>query len=601
MQIEPTDAPSPCDPPTQRSSGLLSLFDRHAALAGSLFLLLAVCAVFAQTLTFDFVNFDDTTYVYENPMVQRGLTAESIRWALGANLTFSWSRSGFWAPVTLLSHMLAIEMSGLRPWAHHALNVVCHCGAAVFLYLALLAMGAAPRRSLFAAALFALHPLRVESVAWVAERKDVLCGLFWGLLLLAYAFYCRRRSLGRYFAVLVCFCLGLASKTAMALAPLAMLVLDVWPLQRLRSRGGLGSILIEKAPLVLLAIVAGLVFAQAQFGVGAVKSIADAPLWVRLINAIHAWGAYLADTIWPSGLSIQYPHPGRAICWPQVAVSALAIVALWHTAWRFRFSHPWLLFGLVWFFTISLPTIGLVQTGAYARADRYTYFPHIGLAVAAAWELAEAARRHPSARSAVQIAAAALVLGLGLAAAHQTRYWRNSATLFTRAVEVTEANYVALTNLSEALMRQGRVGEAVRQLEQAARLRPHEAQIFSSLAAALTVQGRFDDALQCARRAARLAPKSPDTLGMYGAALAQAGWPAQAQEVLEKATGLAPDHRHAWANLGFAHECQGHAHRARQAYARALELSKGVGDQALTQQLIGRLQELQGRSDRPLP
>lgn len=460
-------------------------------------LVIVTLIVYAQAAQFDFVNYDDPDYVTNNPHVRAGLTADGVRWA------FTSTEAANWFPVTRLTHLLDVQLFGVAPGAHHIVNVLLHAAAVALLFAFLFAATGARWPSALVALVFAIHPLHVESVAWISERKDVLCALFWFLALWAYV-------RGRWWLVYVAFVLGLMSKPMIVTLPFTLLLLDRWPLKR-------GLQLREKIPLFVLSAAGAAVTYASQSGSGAVKPAGA----ISLANALVSYAVYLLKTIWPSDLAPFYPYPGSIPAWqPIVAVAILGAVTF--AAFRTRRSAPYFLMGWLWFLGTLVPVIGLVQVGAQARADRYMYVPMVGLAIAAAWGAADLLRGRPRVAAAL---AAVAALAFGSVAWAQTSYWHDSGTLFTHAVEVTDGNYVAEHNLGAYLMTiPGREPDAVRHLRAAARLRPESGQIHSDLGAALARSpGHLDEAAAELRQAANLLPSNAIPHNNLANVLAEAG------------------------------------------------------------------------------
>lgn len=486
-------------------------------------LILATLVVYAQTATFDFVNYDDPDYVVNNPHVRAGLTLDGVRWA------FTSTESANWFPVTRLTHLVDVQVFGVQSGWHHLVNVAIHAGAAALLFAFLLAATGARWPSAFAAFVFALHPLHVESVAWVAERKDVLCAFFWFLALWAYV---RRRTALVYAA----FAVGLMSKPMIVTLPFVLVLLDFWPLKR-------GWRIVEKLPLFAMSFAAAAITYLAQSHSGAVKPAAA----ISIANAIVSYGMYLLRTVLPMDLAPFYPYPASIPVW-EVVVAAAVLSAITAGALRARHRAPYLLMGWLWFLGTLVPVIGLVQVGAQARADRYMYVPMVGLAVMAAWGGADLLRRWPRARVFV---AAAVLCALGGSAWAQTSYWHDSGTLFTHAIEVTDGNYIAEHNLGSYLMSiPDRLPDAVRHLREAARLRPESGTIHSDLGSALARSpGHTAEAVAELRTAVRLLPASPIPHANLGNALAEMGQYDGALAEYESALRLDPSFADAANNL----------------------------------------------------
>src|SRR5437660_12724311 len=493
-------------------------------------LAVATLAVYAQVAGHGFVSYDDPDYVSGNPYVRAGLTRAGLSWALTTG------HAGNWHPLTWLSHMLDCQLFGLRPGAHHLTNVLLHTANSLLLFVLLRGMSGALWPSAAVASFFALHPLHVESVAWVSERKDVLSTLFWMLTLLAYWRYTREPSLRRYLPVLVLLALGLMSKPMLVTLPLVMLLLDVWPLGRLplaapeggdtpcversarrqevrpgshpRARKARRSealprarratwppglrLVLEKVPLVALAAASSVFTFVVQLHGGAVAPVDALPFQARVANALVSYAAYLGKMIYPAGLVIFYPRVPLP-AW-QVAAAGLALVAGSLLVIRLAPRRPWLLVGWLWYVVTLLPVIGLVQVGDLAMADRYTYVPLIGPFIMLAWSAAEIVRRRPAWRSTVAASAGVLLAGCAVATGLQLRYWRSSMTLFEHAVEVIPDNYVAHLSLGNALAEQGRLDDAIAHYSAALRVKPDLATAHGNLGVILARQGTPEEA-----------------------------------------------------------------------------------------------------------
>ena len=436
---------------------------------------------------YPFVVYDDDDYVYANPVVCAGLTADGVRWAFTST-----AHAYNWHPLTWLSHMVDVELFGLDPGAHHLVNVGFHAINAVLLFLALRSLSGAFWPPALVAALFALHPLRVESVAWIAERKDVLAGTFWMATLLAYAHYVRAPSLRRYVVVVACVALGLLAKPTVVSLPFVLLLLDAWPLGRwpslspslapthpgtswktVRETSGYRLVL-EKLPLFGLSAAGALVTLAAQRAGGAMNAIVA--LDERLMNALLAYAIYLRQALWPVGLAVFYPHP--ALVAPEsfprfmALMSGLLFLGASLLAVGMRRRCPWLLVGWGWFVVTLIPMIGVLQVGAQAHADRYSYLALIGINIALVWTAADWWQRMPRARSALCLTSSLALLALSLATWRTLGWWKSSIALFERALAVTGENHVAHNNLGLALAEAGRADEALQHFEDAARILP---------------------------------------------------------------------------------------------------------------------------------
>lgn len=464
---------------------------------------------------FGFVNYDDPGYVAAKPEVQRGLDVESVVWALTTADRANWS------PVTWLSYLLDVELFGVDAAAMHVVSLLLHVANALLLFALLRRLGGAPAASFAVAALFALHPLRVESVAWISERKDVLCALFGLLAVHAYVGFARRGGAALYASALLLFALGLMAKPMLVTLPFVLLLLDYWPLGRTRfgpdsagvarqpSRLTTSLLLLEKAPFLALSAGASWLTFLAQRAAGAVADTVVLPPGVRLAGALAAYGWYVEKTLWPSGLAALYPNPalaGRSVASSEIAAGGILLVAVSILALREARRSPWLLVGWATFVGMLVPVIGLVQVGQQSTADRYTYLPTIGLGVVLVGALGAASRRARVPR-ALRLAGIGLLLAvLGVATRAQLPYWRDSVALASRAVAVTEGNYVMHFNLALALDERGDLSGSIAHYREAVRLRPDLPAFRVNLAAALARAGRVRQAVDEYRRAIALDP-----------------------------------------------------------------------------------------------
>ena len=540
-RTRPKPPGGPAKTPPQPARQPEPALGRRADVWICLALLAASLAVYAPVRHFDFVNFDDPEYVRDNPHVRAGLTPEGIAWA------FTSTESANWFPVTRLSHMLDAQLFRMRAGPQHLVSVVFHALGALCLFAFLRRSTGARWPSAFVAMLFAVHPAHVESVAWVAERKDVLCALFWFLALWAYARYAERRGAGRYLLVLLPFCLGLMSKPMIVTLPLVLLLLDVWPLGR---RPALG----EKLPFFALAAAGAVVTYLVQRGSGAVEALGAFPFGLRVENALVSYVIYAAKTFWPTRLAVFYPYPSQVPLW-QAGLAALALAGITIAVLRSLRSRPYLAAGWLWYLVTLAPVIGLVQVGAQARADRYLYVPMVGLCIMLAWGTADWLGHAPRFRRAVAAAAAAACLSSAALAAAQVRHWRDSQALFEHALAVTDGNYLAHHNLGVALAEMpGRLPEAIAHYRAALAIRPDSARAHTDLGNALAkLPGRALEAVAEYRAALRISPDYAVPHNDLGNTLA--GIPGRLPEAIAEyraALGIDPGYAAAHNNLGFA-------------------------------------------------
>ena len=473
-------------------------------------------AVFGQTLRYPFVNYDDGTYVYGNPAILGGLSLRSVAWA------FTHIHSQNWHPLTTISHMLDVQWFGLKAGGHHFVNVLLHTAGVLLLFFVLRALTGATWRSAFVAALFAIHPLHVESVAWIAERKDVLSGVFFFLTLGAYARYVRSEPRVLCYSVTaIMLLLGLLSKPMLVSTPIILLLLDYWPLGRINDGRTLRRAMVEKLPLVVL--VAGSCVATILAQKEATGSAADLPLPWRLQNAAASFAIYIGQMFWPARLSVFYPHPENALPMWEIALGLSLLVGLTLLAFLTRKRHPSILTGWLWYVVMMAPVIGIVQVGLQGHADRYTYLPQIGLYVIVTWAAAELVQKSRLRIIGLTTCAVAVLVALGLSAWRQVTYWKESETLWTRALAVTPNSDVALGGLGGVLLEAGNVDGAIARFQSALRIRPDNSEVHSALAEALMRNGQAQEAASHWEKAVALQPEDVQARDKLGAVLVQQG------------------------------------------------------------------------------
>ncbi len=501
-------------------------------------LLLSLAAVtvlaFWPVLNGDFINYDDDVYVSANRHIQQGLTWADVRWA------FTTGYGGNWFPLTWLSHEVDVSVFGLNPRGHHATSLALHVVNSLLLFFLLRNLTGKLWRSAGAATLFAIHPAHVESVAWVSERKDLLCAAFWFAAMWAYASWVRRRGPGRYALVLLLFAAGLMSKPMIVTLPLVLLLLDYWPLGRV-SDTAVSRLVVEKLPLFVMAAASSLVTFFVQRAAGAVGSLEAFPLWVRLGNAALAYLGYLRILFWPVGLAIFYPHPAAALSGGAALGAAILLLALTGTAIVLRRSAPFLFVGWFWFLVTLLPVIGLVQVGRQAMADRYTYVPFIGLFLALAWGLSAVVSRWGQRRLAAGAVAAAVLLALVLATSAQARIWRTSETVFSHALKVNGNDSVAANYLGKYFNSAGEPLKAISYLSEAAQIDPNDPDIRNNLGLSAFLLGRLDEAAQYFSEARRLGPDSAIPLNNLARTRFLQGEILEATRFYERSLAIASD------------------------------------------------------------
>jgi Tfp pilus assembly protein PilF len=552
----------------------------NGAIAGMCVLLaVTVFLVFGQTLRYDFVNYDDDQYFYANPQVQHGLTWSGVAWA------FQTTYAANWHPLTWLSLMLDVEVFGAGPTGPHLTNVLLHAANTVLLFLLLRRLSGAYWRSAFVAALFGLHPLHVESVAWVAERKDVLSGLFFLLTLLMYARYVEQskaqspKSRVFYGLALLFFVLGLMSKPMLVTVPFVLLLLDYWPLGRMtRFRipvpqlSSFNHLLLEKLPFFALSVVSSAVTFVAQKG--AIQPLAHISLGIRAVNATVSYVRYLYKMFWPVNLAIPYPHHGYWPFWVFVLSAALILAAVMF-AIQFRRKFPFLITGWFWYLGMLVPTIGLVQVGMQSMADRYTYLPLIGVFILPAWGAGELFERRRLPTPAILGLVLLILAACTARTLDQLQYWKNSETLFRHTVAVTKGNQIAYYNLGEYFFSQGQTDEAIDDYRKAIQIRPSYDDALNNLGAALAIKGELDEAIARIRESIHYRPDKADAYYNLGNVFVMQHKLNEAAGAYTEALRLKPDYPEAHNNLANVLLTQGHRDAAVQHYREALRLNPG--------------------------
>ncbi len=521
---------------------------RWLTIGVSVFLLGLTWLVFGQTLRYDFVNYDDPHYVYQNTRITSGINFANVAWA------FSHIHSENWHPLTTITHMLDCQLHGLNAGWHHFTNVLLHCLAVVLLFVALERMTGALWRSAFVSAVFAVHPLHVESVAWIAERKDVLSAVFFMVTLLAYFHYTRSPSIGRYLIVAIVFALGLMSKPMLVTLPFVLLLLDYWPLGRFdahRSNTGrqVLQLIMEKIPLITLSAVSSLITFLAQRG--AIGWTEQLPMSERITNAFVAYVVYIRQMFWPTELAVFYPHPENRLPIWEVSLALIILVGIMAAAFVLRKRAPYLVTGWLWYLGMLVPVIGLLQVGWQGHADRYTYLPQIGLYIAVTWALTDLIRSWRFQRTALSAAALIVIGVLSWRGWLQTSYWRDSETLFTHALAVTSNNDVALNNLGIIFLDKGQLDDAISKLQAAIDLRPENAPAHDNLAKALLKKGQVAEAMVHYRKFLELESANVEARNTLGTALIQQGHIREAIDQWQEVLALQPENGNAASNLAW--------------------------------------------------
>ena len=525
-------------------------------------LALTTLAVFWQLHNYDFVHYDDNKYITENENVKAGLTTDSITWA------FTTGHAVNWHPLTWLSHMLDCQLFGTNPGWHHLTNLLLHITNTLLLFAVLKRMTGALWQSAFVAAAFALHPLHVESVAWISERKDVLSTLFWMLTMAAYQRYVRRPGTSRYLLTLLVFAMGLMAKPMLVTLPFVLLLLDYWPL----GRFGLGQavrdtnrpnlqttdaypqrkpfirLAWEKVPFFILSAISSIVTFLVQRSGGAVTITGILPLKIRIINAFISYLGYIVKCFWPSRLAVYYPHPGEKLSMWHAAVAAL-LLAISILVICLAQKHKYLPVGWLWYLGTLVPVIGLVQVGAQAMADRYTYIPLIGLFIIIAWGLPELLAKWRYRKIALGASMLMVLLVLSICTWFQVGHWRNSITLFEHALDVTSENWMVHNNLGVVFNRCNEIDKAIEHCAEAVRIEPDYAEGHYNLGIALFRKGKVNNAIISWSETVRLDPAHHKAHNNLGAAFSQLGKVEQAIEHWREAVRLNPNDALARRNL----------------------------------------------------
>lgn len=544
-----------------------------------LFLVSATLFIYLQIINYDFVYFDDELYVIDNPNVKAGLTRESIIWAFSADY------AGNWHPLTWLSHMLDIELYGLNPMGHHLTNLQIHLVNTVLLFILLNWMTKAVWPSSFVAALFALHPLHVESVAWVAERKDVLCAFFWILSMLAYVRYTINQSKMNYLLIVVLFAFGLMSKPMIVTLPFTLLLLDFWPLSRFEpkayktqtSASQIAIALIrEKIPLFALSAISSIITFSIQQHGGAVVSLESIPLTMRISNTLVSYVSYIIKMFWPIKLAFFYPYHERPV--EQALISGfllLCISALIILASR---RLPYFVTGWLWYLGTLVPVIGLIQTGSQSMADRYTYIPLIGLFIIVAWGMQDIAAKWQSQRILLPIFSGIVLIFFMICTWFQAGHWQNGVTIFKHTLNVTKNNCVANCELGHALMKNGKLNEAVVQFYRALKINPNYEETHANLGCTLARQGNIRDAIYHYNKALLINPNNAKAHNNLGVLLSDKGKINDAIDHYQEALRINSKYAGASYNLGKIAANQGKIEDAIFHYKKTLQVSPNMAE-----------------------
>ena len=541
-----------------------------------LLLVASILVCYWQVADYDFISFDDSDYITENHHIRAGLTLESIKWSLSA------THSANWHPLTWLSHMLDIQLFGMNAGRHHLTNLIFHIANSLLLFLVLKRMTGAFWRSCLVAVLFALHPLNVESVAWISERKNVLSTFFWILTMGSYTLYVERPNVLRYIPVFLFLFLGLTAKPMLVTLPFVLLLLDYWPFGRFQF-GASGAVinkqqksivfrlLWEKIPFFILIAASCIVTFFVEQGGGSVVSLERYPLNVRIASALVAYVAYIGKMFWPVHLAVLYPYPEKLFMW-EIAGACLILLVISLSVIRVVKRHPYFTVGWLWYVGTLIPVIGLVQVGSQAMADRYAYVPLIGLFMMIAWGLYEMVSKHGIRKITVSAAALALCSALMTATYVQVRYWANSLTLFRYTVEHTDNNAIMHCSLGLELANQGKIAEAIRHYSEALRINPNYEKAHNNLGIALKDEGRVDEAIDHYLQALRIKPDFEEAHNNLGNAFLKQGKAAKAIKHFKEALRLNPEFTDAYNSLGTALIRTGNTDEAIEYFRKALQI-----------------------------
>jgi tetratricopeptide (TPR) repeat protein len=576
----------------------MEFIKKHIIFFISAVLVVTVIAAYEPIRHNDFVNYDDYAYITENPNVNGGITSQSVIHA------FTKTYLANWYPLTWLSHMIDCQLFGLNPFWHHFVSLLFHIANALLLFWVLEKISGSIWASAFAAAVFALHPVHVESVAWAAERKDVLSGFFWFLTIAAYIRYAKRPGIGRYISLFMMYALCIMTKPMVVTLPLVLLLLDYWPLGRFGVTKPT-RLFIEKIPLLVLSAFLSMITFAAQQREGAVIALEKIPLDYRIANMFISYVRYTGKTLWPSALAVSYPHPNAALSDASTIICALLVIVITIFSIEIGRRRKYAAVGWLWFVGTLVPVIGLVQVGSQGMADRYMYLPMVGLLIIVAWAVRDFVAKRPRWKIVAAVSAGVVILSMVNLTRTQVKYWQNSITLFEHALKVTKGNGGAETGYGNALAEAGNFDDALRHLNNALRINPSSktiyslgkvclnagkfneaikcfselinrnegsAEVYYNLAMALAMQGRFDEAIKCFSRTLELFPEYPDVHKRIGAALLATGRTNEAIEHFNEALRANPKETVVYVSLSIAYTRSGKYEQAIQNWAKAREL-----------------------------
>ena len=523
----------------------------RSKLCVSLILVLAIAAVYFPVRDHDFISLDDGLYVTQNIHVNRGLSVESLKWALTTN------HAGFWIPLTWVSLMIDSHLFGLSAGHYHVTNVMIHIVNTLLLFFVLRRMTGAIWPSSVVAILFAVHPIHVESVAWVSERKDVLFAFFWMLAMWFYVRYAQNPGIRRYIPLMLCYILGLMAKPMIVTLPFVLLLLDYWPLKRLQikeknhpaeQQQNLLTLVLEKVPLFILTVVVSVITFVLQKSGGAVTSLSTLPVSDRLFNSLISYVKYLGKMVWPHPLAVLYSRPDALPAW-QWALSLILLLAFSILIFHYRKNHPYLPVGWLWFLGTMVPVIGIVQSGPQTMADRFAYMPFIGLYIMLAWGLQRMIARWPNRKAFALLTGAIAVTAFMLVARIQVGYWSNDLTLYAHTLKTTSNNFVVHRNYGMALAYKGRLNEALFHFQRALEIDPSYAQTYHDMGTALMLNGDFDESVKYLEHSLKLRPNYSKSHYNLGLALMRLGRFKEAEYHFRRAVQIDPEFKKDRKNL----------------------------------------------------
>jgi tetratricopeptide (TPR) repeat protein len=541
-------------------------------------LFIIILVVYLQVGSHQFLNFDDDIYVTKNPHVASGISKENIAWAFTSVESYNWH------PITWIAHMSDVQLYGMNPRGHHLTNVAFHMIATMLLFLLLLRLTAGLWQSIFVAAMFALHPLHVESVAWIAERKDLLGALFWFLTLLFYAEYVARSKPALYILTLFSFILGLMSKPMLVTLPVIMLLLDYWPLKRfcfMEEKPGwhqffskAKTLVVEKIPFFACTLFSCLITIYAQQKGGAIAALNVTSIWLRIENALVAYTMYIGKTLWPQNLAIYYPLPAAIPLW-QVLSSLLLLLLLSFAALRTWRRHPCFAVGWLWFLITLLPVIGIIQVGGQAMADRYMYLPAAGLFIMAAWGVPELTKGMRYQHILLALLAGVVVVASAATTWCQLGYWQDNISIYQHTLKVTSGSDLIHNNLGLAFANAKDTDAAIREYMKALKINPDFTDAHNNLGIALETRGNLAGAIQEYQEILRITPDNSRAHYNMGNALQAGGNPDAAIKEYWEALRIKPDYANARNNLGVALSTKGDLNAAIEQFQETLRISPG--------------------------